>query len=110
MRRHRIVAIPEVGSLVRIAMPTVFALVSEVLRHLRFFRKKVAGRVVGDISEDAFRVTALAAQHPFRIGRYNVARIIVRQVVENRADTLLTSRRGSGFTASTLQCLTDWPS
>ena len=74
-------------------MAAAFAFVSEVLRHLRLFRKEVTGRVVGDLSEDTFRMTALTAQHPFRIGRHNVARIIVRQVVENRADTLLTSRR-----------------
>jgi len=75
MRRHRIISIPEVGSLVRIAMPTIFALVSEVLRHLRFFRKKVANHVVRDLREDAFRMTALTAQHPFRIGRHNGARM-----------------------------------
>jgi len=70
MRRHRIVPIPEIGPLVRIAMPTVFAFVSEVLRNLWFFRKEVAGRVVGNLSEDAFRMTALTAQHPFRVGRH----------------------------------------
>jgi hypothetical protein len=97
MRRHRIIAIPEIDSLVRIAMPAVFALVSEVLRHLRFFRKEVAGRVVGNLSEDAFRMTALTAQHPFRIGRHNVASMTFGQVVENRADTLLICRRGFGL-------------
>ena len=97
MGRHRIVPIPEIGPLVRIAMPTVFAFVSEVLRNLWFFRKEVAGRVVGNLSEDAFRMTALTAQHPFRIGRHNVARMTFGQVIENRADTLLISRRRSGF-------------
>ena len=78
-------------------MAAAFAFVSEVLRHLRLFGKEVALRVVGDFSEDAFRVTALTAQHPFRIGRHNVARMTCGQVVENRADTLLISTSNSGF-------------
>ena len=96
MRRHRIVPIPEIGPLVRIAMPTVFAFVSEVLRNLWFFRKEVAGRVVGNLSEDAFRMTALTAQHPFRVGRHD-ARMASGEVIENKADTLLISKSGSGF-------------
>ena len=97
MGRHRIVPIPEVGTLVSGVMAAAFAFVSEVLRHLRLFRKEVALRVVGDLREDAFRMTALTAQHPFRIRRHNVARMTFGQVIENRADTLLISRRRSGF-------------
>ena len=96
MGRHRIVPIPEVGTLVSGVMAAAFAFVSEVLRYLRLFRKEVAGRVVGDLSEDTFRMTALTAQHPFRVGRHNVASMTFGRVVENRADTLIC-RRGSGL-------------
>lgn len=96
MGRHRIVPIPEVGTLVSGVMAAAFAFVSEVLRHLRLFRKEVALRVVGDLSEDAFRVTALTAQHPFRIGRH-VAMITLVHMSENKADTLSTSRHASSL-------------
>jgi hypothetical protein len=96
MGRHRIVPIPEVGTLVSVTMAAVFAFVSEILRNLWFFWKEVTGRVVGNLSEDAFRMTALTAQHPFRVGRHD-ARMASGEVIENRADTLLISKSGSGF-------------
>ena len=92
MRRHRLVAIPKVDSLVRILVPAVLAFVSEVLRHLRLFRKEVAGRVVGDLSEDAFSMTTLPAQHPFRIGRHNVGRMTSRYVASNITGVMLRLR------------------
>jgi hypothetical protein len=97
MRRHRIVPIPQVIALVGGLVSAVSALVSEVLRNLRLFGKEVTGRVVGNLGKDAFRMTALAAQHPFRIGRHYVARMTFGQAVENKADTLSISRNGSSF-------------
>ena len=97
MRRHRIVPIREVGSLVGIAMPAIFAFVNKVLRHLRLFREEITGRVVGNLGEDAFRMTAFTAQHPFRIGRHSVEMITFAHLPENRADTLSIYRYGSSF-------------
>jgi hypothetical protein len=67
IRGHRFVPVAQVFALIGANVSAVFALIHKIVRYVRFLRKEIAGRVVGDLRVDAFSMTIFAAQDPFRL-------------------------------------------